>query len=394
MLRRLFLTILATLTIEAFATQKHITIVISLDGCRWDYPLWYDTPTFDYFAEHGIESGLIPSFPSKTFPNHYTLATGLYPDHHGIVANSFFDTENGEVFTLNNAEQKLNPKYYGGEPIWITAQRQGLRTAVFYWPGSDVEIMGTHPDTYFNYDAKPRLTLKQRIDGIIGQLSKPEAERPQLIMAYMEQPDANGHRYGPQSKETRQAVMMVDSLIGHLYTVICNHGLQQRVNLVVLSDHGMTWVDDTHAIHVSHLLKKEWVRAIEGEIPACIYANENYTDSIYNALKGIDHARVWRKTEVPEYLHYGTSSRIGDVVVVPDIGYIVYEKPFDAGGTHGFDPNLLDMHTMFRAIGPDIPHQKLAHFPNVNVYPLICHLLGIAPALNDGELPFQTATQQ
>ena len=154
-----------------YGKSGNTTVVISLDGCRWDYPLWYDTPMFDFMAENGISSGLIPSFPSKTFPNHYTLATGLYPDHHGIIANSFLDTESGEVFSLSDPEQKTNPKYYGGEPIWLTAKRQGLRTAVFYWPGSDVPILGQHPDTYFNYDDKPRLSAKQRINGIIEQLA-------------------------------------------------------------------------------------------------------------------------------------------------------------------------------------------------------------------------------
>lgn len=394
MIRNLLLAILAVFTIQATAHQRHITIVISLDGCRWDYPLWYDTPTFDFMAEQGLEAGLIPAFPSKTFPNHYTLATGLYPDHHGIIANTFLDPESGEVFSLSNAEQKFNPKYYKGEPIWITAQRQGLRTAVFYWPGSDVEIMGKRPDTYYNYDAKPRLSIRQRIDGIIGQLSKPEDQRPQLIMAYLEQPDANGHRYGPQSKQTRHAVMMVDSLVGHLYNTICNHGLQQKVNVIVLSDHGMTWVDDSHRVPFSHLLEKKWVRDIQGNIPACIYANEGYADSIYHALQNLDHAKVWRKQDIPAYLHYGTSACIGDVVILPDEGYVAYDDSIECGGAHGYDPDLQDMHAMFRAIGPDIPHQKLAHFPNVNVYSLLCRLLGIEPASNDGELPFNPVFKQ
>ena len=335
-------------------------------------------------AENGMSAGLIPSFPSKTFPNHYTLATGLYPDHHGIVANSFLDVATGEVFSLGNAEQKFNPKYYGGEPLWITAKRQGLRTAVFYWPGSDVAILGQHPDTYYNYDAKPRLSLDQRINGIIAQLAKPTEERPQLIMAYLEEPDSKGHRHGPQGKKTRRAVMRVDSLIGHLYTTLCRHNLQKTTNLVVVSDHGMAWVDSTHAIRIAHLLKPEWVRDVVGEIPACVYANPGCTDSIYNALRDIDHAKVWRKNEVPAYLHYGTSSRIGDVVVLPDIGYIVYEKPIEAGGTHGYDPNLQEMHALFRAIGPDIPHTTLPDFPNVCVYNFVCKLLGIEPAPNDG----------
>lgn len=385
MIKKLFVCCFLAVSLGIYGKSGNTTVVISLDGCRWDYPMWYDTPMFDFMAEHGLSSGLIPSFPSKTFPNHYTLATGLYPDHHGIIANSFLDTESGEVFSLSNREQKFDPKYYGGEPIWITAKRQGLRTAVFYWPGSDVPIQGQHPDIYYNYDDKPRLSLKKRIEGILAQLSRPVEERPQLIMAYLEQPDAHGHDYGPQSKLTRQKVLLVDSLIGHLYQRLRHHHLDKRVNLIVLSDHGMAWVDSTHAVKVSHLLKSEWVRDIVGEVPACIYANPGCTDSIYFALKDIPHARVWRKSEVPSYLHYGTSPRIGDVVVLPDIGYIVYEKDFPAGGTHGYDPNLQEMHAMFRAIGPDIPHRSIPHFPNVCIYNYLCRLLGIEPAPNDGE---------
>lgn len=390
MLKNLILTILGAMALEAFAEQKHTTIVVSLDGCRWDYPLWYDTPTLDYIAEHGLEGGLIPSFPSKTFPNHYTLATGLYPDHHGIVANRFLNGLTGEVWSLGGRHSGVTAQDCGiwkGEPIWLTAKRQGLRASVFYWPGSDVAIMGEYPDRYYDYDVQPRLSLEERVEGILSELSKPEGERPELIMAYMEQPDANGHKYGPQSKETRKAMMYVDSLIGVLYKGICNYKLAEKTNLIVVSDHGMAWVDSTHAIKIRPYLKECWVRDIEGEIPACVYANEGCADSIYNALKDVDHARVWRKAEVPAYLNYGTSPHIGDVVVLPDIGYVIYEDPIVAGGSHGYDPTLEEMHAIFRAIGPDIPNVKLQHLPNVCVYNLLCRLLGIEPASNDGYDP-------
>ena len=372
---------------------KHTTVMISLDGFRWDYPHFYDTPMLDYMAEHGIESGLIPSFPSKTFPNHYTIATGLYPDHHGIIANSFFDTETKEKFSLNNGDQKSNPKYYGGEPIWITAKKQGLKTAVFYWPGSDVEIMGMHPDVYYVYDQKPRLSFKERIDGILAQLRQTESERPELIMAYMHEPDKSGHNYGPHSSQTRKAVMQVDSLIRYLYDGIQFLGLVNEVNLIVLSDHGMTWVDKTHVIDVTKYLDKQWYESIEGNTPANIYAKKGCVKKVFKALQGIDHAKVWMKGDVPEYLHYGKNVRVGDVVVMPDIGYVVYDKEIDAGGSHGYDPNLQDMHALFRAIGPDVYHAQIPHFPNVNIYSMICKLLGIVPAENDGVLPFDVNTK-
>lgn len=368
---------------------KHTTIVVSLDGFRWDYSCFYDTPLLDYMAEQGIESGLIPSFPSKTFPNHYTIATGLYPDHHGIIANNFFDAETGELFSMKNPEQKMNPRYYGGEPIWVTAKKQGLKTAIFYWPGSDVPVMGMYPDIYHVYESKPQLTFKERMDGVLAQLRKPEGERPELMMAYLNEPDHCGHFFGPQSKETRLAVMQVDSLLKYLYDGIQFLGLAGEVNLIVLSDHGMAWVEKTHVVNVASFLKKEWYTNIEGNTPANVYVKKGCVKKVYQALQGIDHAKVCLKKDVPAYLHYGTNSRVGDVVVMPDVGYVVYDGDINAGGAHGYDPTLQDMHALFRAIGPDIPHLKLPHFPNTNIYPLLCRLLGITPAPNDGTMPFE-----
>lgn len=373
--------VMATLS----ATACRHTVVVSLDGFRWDYPQWYDTPFIDFMAEHGVVSGLIPAYPSKTFPNHYTLATGLYPDHHGIVANEFYDPTTGRSFSLGVPEQKTDPAFYGGEPIWNTAHRQGKRVAVFYWPGSDVRVNGRYPDQYLCYDSVPRLSMAARLQGVVAALRRPEAECPDLIMAYLEQPDASGHTHGSQHKATRHAVETVDSLLRVLYDGIRALPHADSVNLVVVSDHGMTWVDPSHAIAIGHRLKPHWVRMVSGSVPCNIYVNEGFRDSVYAALAGTDHARVWRKQDIPAYLHYGTSARVGDVVVSPDPGYVVYDGAITAGGTHGYDPTLQDMHAIFRAMGPDFRHVAAPHFPNVCVYPLLCRVLGIAPAPNDGD---------
>lgn len=380
----LVLSLLALLPVGA--QERHYTVIISLDGFRWDYTQWYDTPFLDSMAQKGVSAGLIPSFPSKTFPNHYSLATGLYPDHHGIVANEFYDTQTGDYFSLSNAKQKQDPRYYGGEPIWNTAMRQGKRVAVFYWPGSDVKVNGRYPDVYFPYDRKPRLTLSERMDGIVSQLSLPEKKRPDLIMAYMDQPDGNGHKYGPQSKLTRSAVLLVDSLLHSLHERIRQLPIGADVNLIVVSDHGMAWVPADHAVKLLPHLKPAWYSAVSGSVPANIYAKVGCKDSIYEALKGLSHVRVWKKEDIPAYLHYGTNSRVGDIVVCPDPGYVAYDKPIIAGGTHGYDPQLSDMHALFRAIGPDFQHTEIPHFRNIDVYPLVCHLLGVTPARNDGNL--------
>ncbi len=386
-MRKNIIALILLLTLLPLGAQaRHYTVIVSLDGFRWDYPQWYDTPFLDHMAEKGVAAGLIPSFPSKTFPNHYTLATGLYPDHHGIVANEFYDSQTGDNFSLSSTEQKMNPRFYGGEPIWNTAMRQGKRVAVFYWPGSDVKINGCYPNVYYPYDRKPRLTLAERVDGIVNQLSLPEKKRPDLIMAYMDQPDGNGHKYGPQSKLTRDAVALVDSLLQSLNDRISRLPIGADVNLIVVSDHGMTWVSADHAVKLLPHLKPSWYKAVSGSVPANIYAKEGCKDSIYEALKTLSHIRVWKKENIPAYLHYGSNSRVGDVLVCPDPGYIAYDKPFIAGGNHGYDPQLSDMHALFRAIGPDFQHIEVPHFRNTNVYPVLCHILGINPAPNDGNL--------
>lgn len=387
-MRKAILTLILTITalLSACAKNDQVTVIISLDGFRWDYTQWYDTPFLDRMAEEGVEAALIPSYPSKTFPNHYTLATGLYPDHHGIIGNKFINRATGKKFSLSNREVKHDARYYGGEPIWLTAQRQGLRTAVFYWPGSDVAVQGKYPDKYFNYDQEPRLTFGQRIDGILKQLRRPEAKRPQLIMAYFEQPDHNGHVYGPQAKQTRIAVMEIDKLISNLYERIQKLPISDNVNFIVVSDHGMTLTMPEKHIDARQYLKKEWYYDIEGDAPANVYAREGCADSICQALQGVDHIRVWHRTEVPYYLHYGTNENVGDVVIDTELGWLFSDKKAEYGGTHGYDPSYNDMHALFRAVGPAFKHISLPHFPNVDVYPLLCHLLGIEPAPNDGSL--------
>ena len=381
----ILLFILCCLSFQPVLEARHYTVIVSLDGFRWDYPQWYNTPFLDFMAEKGVESGLIPSYPSKTFPNHYALATGLYPDHHGIIANSFYDRSTGETFSLGNPKTKTDPHFYGGEPIWITAKRQGLKTAVIYWPGSDVKIKGEYPDTYYIYDQQPQLTFAQRMDSVVSELALPENKRPQLIMAYLSEPDGYGHNYGPQSRQVRKAVVMCDSLLNDLYNKISKLSVAKDVNIIVVSDHGMEFVPSSHNVNLSKYIKQSWVKMADGNAPAEIYARKGCVDSIYNALKDIPHIRVWKRNEIPAELHYGTNPRIGDVIIDPELGYSIDKKDnIPDGGTHGYDPSYMEMHAVFRAMGPDFIHIRHSHFKNVDVYPLLCHLLNIQPAKNDG----------
>ena len=368
---------------------KKTTIVISCDGFRWDYSEMYDTPFLDLMARQGVKGELVPSFPSKTFPNHYTLATGLRPEHHGIIANSFLNRATGARFSLSNPKTKYDARFYHGEPLWLTAQRQGLHTAVFYWPGSDVAVGGHYPDIWHSYDEKPHLTFSQRVDGIMQQLTAKNG--PDLIMAYFEEPDASGHNYGPQAKQTRTAVERIDSLLGSLWTRIGKAGLQSSVNLVIVSDHGMTWFTPSRQITVSRYLHKDWYQSIEGNLPANIYAAQRWQqDSIVAALSHVAHLHVWRKADIPQWLHYQSDPNIGDVLVLPDEGFLFTDEACHDGGVHGFDPAYSDMHALFRAMGPDVRvGENIGAFSNTAVYALVCRLLGISPAPNDGMEDYQ-----
>lgn len=382
MRKTLFLLFVALMPM-AMSAQQHYTVVISLDGFRWDYPQWYDTPFFDRMAAEGTEANLIPSFPSKTFPNHYTLATGLYPDHHGIIANTFYDPVSDRTYSLGNPATKSDPSFYFGEPVWNTAERQGVRSAVFYWAGSDVKIGGMHAWKYHNYDVKPRLNFEERADSIIALLKLPEAERPRLIMAYFEEPDGNGHSSGPQSKRTRGAVEMMDSLMCQLYDGIKALPIGDDVNFIVVSDHGMTALAPDRLVNLSTVVKPEWLRMSEGNNPLNLYIKEECKDSVYQSLQHVDHIKFWYKEDIPAYLHFGTNPRVGDIVVMPDLGWLVDNK-LEEWGSHGFDPQFSDMHAMMRAVGPDIEHVFLGDTQNVNIYVMICLLLNIEPAPNDG----------
>lgn len=368
--------------------QQHRTVIISLDGCRWDYPELYDMPSIDEIGHDGVKAIMKPSFPSVTFPNHYTLATGLVPDHHGIIANTFYDKESGLTFSLGNHETKSNPRFWGGEPIWITAQKQGLKVGVVYWPGSDVKIMGTYPTYYKDYDKKPLLTYSERIVEIERMLKMPKDKRPQLIMAYFDNPDHMGHTFGPESKQTRKSVEELDCLIGQLYHDIKEMPDGKDINLIITSDHGMTRTMNDRIVNIEKLLDKKWFERITYGFPTLVFPKKGCEKKILKALADVPHIHTWEKGKVPAYLSYGTNKNIPSIIVCPDLGWAISSHADVIAGHHGFDPEYGDMQVIFRAVGPDFKHGyvKQDKFRNTSVYPLLAHLLGIIPAKCDGEL--------
>lgn len=392
-MKRLINTLMSLMAvIAAFAAPgDNYTVIVSLDGLRWDYAEAFDMPFFDRLAYDGVKAVMAPSFPSKTFPNHYTLATGLYPDHHGIIGNSFRIRESNKVYSLGDKEVRTQPEHYGGEPVWITAQKQGVKTATVYWVGSDVAIQGTHPTYWRDYLKRPLLSFQERVDEVVTHLQRPEKDRPKLIMCYFSEPDHQGHVHGPISRDTRRSIEYLDSLLWTMWVRIkALPDVGERVNLIITGDHGMTWLSKERMIHPRDYLKDEWISFIAGDSPALVYVNKpEQADSVIAALSGVDHIRAYKKGELPEYLHFGTNKNMGDVVVVTDPGWLFTrsEKLHNLGG-HGFDNRCSDMLVGFRAVGPDFKkgYAREGTFPNVDIYPMLCYLLGIQPAPCDGSV--------
>lgn len=383
-----FLAFFYALNIAAQHQKNHTTVILSLDGFRWDYPAKTATPALNRIARNGTKAvSLIPSFPSKTFPNHYTIATGLVPDHHGLVNNAFYDMELNKPYSLSNKDARFNPIFYGGEPIWITAKKQGVKTASFFWVGSDVDDM--HPDIWKKYNQQT--PFSERIDTIIKWLKLPLVERPRLIMAYYHEPDEVGHHYGPDDKRTLKTVRELDQMVGKLYKQIKKLPNADSINFIVVADHGMGAISSKRNIVLRDYIPQLWPVRIEGGTPNFnLYAHGAWKDSAYVALKKAPHIRVWKPAEVPAYLNYGKSQRVGDIIVVADSAWSVsVSKPEieSTGGTHGYDPRNTDMHAIFYAVGPDFKKNYIQRsFQNIHIYPLLAYLLGIQPAKTDGDL--------
>lgn len=381
-----FSLLLFLMPLNALNPKQHYTIIVSLDGFRWDYPAMYNTPNLDRMGQEGVKAVMLPSYPASTFPNHYTIATGLVPAHNGIINNSFWDVKNKCHYSMGDSATRNNPGYYLGEPIWVTAQKQGLKTANMYWVGSDIAIKGTHPTYYRMWTANPRLSFEQRIDTVLTWLQKPEEDRPRLTMLYFEEPDGSGHHNGPCSKETGVVVEYVDSLIGVLRNRIESFPFAGDINLIVTSDHGMIEISPERVVNMNQYLKPEWCEVIEGRTPTSIFSKAGYRDSIYNALKEVAHIHVWKKEEIPAELMYNDSDRIGDIVVAPEPGWQFTDIARSTKGAHGYFPQTPEMQVIFRAIGPDFKKGYTSTgFVNVDIYPLLSYLLQIVPEKTDGQ---------
>ncbi len=368
---------------------KRYVVLVSLDGFRWDYNRLYRTPNLNELAKDGVNAErMISSFPTVTFPDHYSIATGLYPDHHGLINNSFPAPDLGLFYRMGDRSAVENPAFYGGEPVWVTAEKQGVRTASFFWVGSEAPVEGMHPTYWKKYDGA--VAYEARIDTVIKWLGYSENKRPELVTLYFDEPDATSHDFGPVSTETGKVVERLDSLIGVLRTKLSALPYGKKINLILLSDHGMSSVSSDRYINIKAVVPGRMIASISGGNPVyLINPAEGKRDSVLILLNSLKGLKAWKKSEVPSKWHFGTNPRIPEIVVVADSSWSIGTRS-DAssirGGAHGYDNYNSDMFSIFYASGPSFKkNYRFKELNNIDVYNLICRILNIKPAKNDGD---------
>ncbi|MBX3289717.1 MAG: alkaline phosphatase family protein [Acidobacteria bacterium] len=374
-------------------------ILISVDGFRADYIEKFQPPVISRLAAEGTRAKWMkPAYPTKTFPNHYTIVTGLYPDNHGIIENNMWDDEIAAVFGLSVREQVTNPKWWSGEPIWNTAQRQGKIAASFFWPGSEAAIKGSHPRYWKPYEHTTAHSIRVRT--VLEWIDLPREQRPQMLTLYFSDVDDAGHNFGPDSPKTGEAVMKVDASIGDLVSGLRSRGIDEKVNLIIVSDHGMAPYRVGERIVLDKLFDANDAVLVlwNGEFTQ-IFPKAGREDTIYKTLKKNlpKGAKVYRKGDLPKRLKFGKNKRIAPIIVAAQIGYGLAttrwaESATKAGendlirGGHGYDNEAKEMRAIFIGHGGKFKKGYLAEpIESVDVYGLMCRILEIQPAKNDGK---------
>lgn len=390
MLRALLIALTLLFAGAAVAADRPVTILIGIDGFRADYLDRGVTPVLSGLAAAGARAAMRPSFPSKTYPNHYALVTGLRPDRNGVVENTFEDPAiPGVTFRMSNRDAVGERRWWDqAEPIWVTAERAGLATAPVFWPGSEAPIRGVRPRHFLPFDmATPNET---RVDRVLALLDMPPGDRPRFLTLYFDTVDTAGHDFGPDAPETKAAVTAVDLQVGRLVAALKARGLS--ANLVIVADHGMATMSPDRRLFLDDVLPKEAYRSLAGGAFMTIYPTPGREREVASALlRPHGHFECWAKAEIPARYHYGRNARVAPFFCLPETGWTLttraYQPKKPEWGNHGFDPYSPEMAAVFVAHGPAFrAGVTLSDFDNVSVYPLLAHLLGVTPAASDGDL--------
>ena len=367
---------------SAAQQEKPYVILISADGFRYDYAEKYKTEHLLALANEGVKAAsMIPCFPSVTFPNHYSMVTGLYPSHEGLVQNNFYDRDLKRFYSYKG-KTASEGIWYGGTPLWVLAEQHQMVSASFYWVGSEADIKGIYPAYYYKYNDK--IPVHERIQTVVNWLNMPADKRPHLITLYFPQVDHEGHKHGPDSREVENAVHFIDSSVYELTKAVASTGL--KVNYVFVSDHGMTMPDIEHTLPLPAAIDtSKYIVSGDGILVELYAKNPDNIQKTYEDLKkGAAGYDVYLRVNIPSHYHYSKSddwhNRIGDILLIPK-----WPKIFKLGkynmdpGQHGYDPSVVkDMHATFYAWGPAFkPHTQIGAFPNVDIYPMITRILGL-----------------
>lgn len=371
-------------TVEA--QTKPYVIMISTDGFRYDYAKKYNAENLLKYSNEGVQAkAMIPSYPSITFPNHWSLITGLYPAHHGLIDNFFYDYKRKETYAMSDKKNAEDGSWYGGTPLWGLAENQGMISASLMWVGSASDAGGKRPTYYYPYHEK--FTPSEKVEKVVNWLKLPMDKRPHFISLYFPEVDGSGHHFGPEAKETEDAVHLIDKAIGELVQKVNDLGLK-NVNFVFVSDHGMIKVDGGTPLEIPALLldKNRFDYYNSQTLLRVVVKNPSEVKAVYKELKAhkTDDYEVYLDKKLPKYLHFGSKddqyNRIGQILLIPRAPKIFLEKGKKTSvGKHGYNPRLVpEMKATFFAWGPEFKSNVVIdEFSNVNVYPLVAEILGL-----------------
>ncbi|NGP88680.1 ectonucleotide pyrophosphatase/phosphodiesterase [Fodinibius halophilus] len=370
------------------------TLLISFDGFGHNYLHKADTPNFDTLAAGGVQAeGLIPVFPTKTFPNHYSIATGLYPENTGFIGNTMYDPKWEEWYRIRDREAVENGKWYGGEPIWNTLEKQGIKTGTMFWVGSEADIQGMRPTHWKRYNDD--MPGKARIDTVIKWMAAPGDRVVNFATLYYSDVDSKGHRYGTKSDSVKQAIKRADRLMGYLKQQMEKSSLWENTNIIIVSDHGMVNQSADKLIRLDNIINMENTgRVIWGPM-TMIEPKNGKKEEVYRGLKSAENNyKVYKKEDLPERYHLKNHRRVEDIVMVAELGYTILDEEYEQRflnslprATHGYDNNNKEMQALFLARGPAFKSgAEVEAFQNIHIYELINHLMGTEPTQNDGSV--------